>query len=257
MKRRLLYSIVTFGIFLILLIWVNVTGEKNVAGRDYYQIKQEGILNIVTEYNSVDYYVTGDTIAGIQYELCKYIEKRSGLHVEIFLANNMEACIKGLENHTYDIIARSIPITNENKDLFLFTVPVAQSKQVLVQRKPVEGDTVLFIRNQLDLSNKEIHVPKNSAAILRLRNLSDEIAEPIHIKETEQYSREELIYRVACKEIDYAVVDRELALKNSISFPEIDVKTDIGFTQFQAWAVRKTSPALLDSLNVWISDYGR
>jgi membrane-bound lytic murein transglycosylase MltF len=256
MKPRFLYSSIISGIFfLIALLLINTTGKKNASKRDFFQISREGKLNIVTEYNSVDYYVSGDTIAGMQYELCKYIEKRSGLSVEIFLENNMDLCIKGLENCSYDIIARNIPITNENKDFLLFTVPVAQSKQVLVQRKPLAGDSTLLIRNQIDLASREVHVPQNSAAILRLRNLSDEIAEPIYIREMEEYSTEQLIYMVACKEIDYAVVDQELALKNSVFFPDIDVKTDIGFTQFQAWALRKTSPVLLDSLNVWISDF--
>ncbi|MDR0546659.1 MAG: glutamine ABC transporter substrate-binding protein, partial [Dysgonamonadaceae bacterium] len=30
---------------------------------------------------------------------------------------------------------------------------------------------------------------------------------------------------------------------------------DISFTQLQAWAVRKSSPVLLDSLNVWMTEY--
>jgi membrane-bound lytic murein transglycosylase MltF len=228
---------------------------KNDFLRDFSDIKKERTLNVVTEYNSVDYYVLGDTIAGLQYDLCKYIEQRSGLVVHIFLENNMDVCIKGLENYTYDVIARNIPITNENKEQLSFTVPISQSKQVLVQRKPAKDDTIPLIRNQIDLADKVIYVPQNSSGILRLRNLSEEIAETIHIQEIEEYSAEELIYMVACKEIDYVVVEKELALKNKANFPEIDVETDISFTQLQAWAVRKTSPVLLDSLNRWISDF--
>ena len=33
---------------------------------------------------------------------------------------------------------------------------------------------------------------------------------------------------------------------------ELDIQTDISFTQLQAWAVRKSSPILRDSLNVWL-----
>jgi membrane-bound lytic murein transglycosylase MltF len=228
---------------------------KNDSLRDFPDIEKGGTLNIVTEYNSVDYYECRDTIAGLQYDLCKYIEQRSGLAVEIFIENNLDACIKGLENYTYDVIARNIPITNENKEQLSFTVPISQSKQVLVQRKPTKDDTIPLIRNQIDLAGKVVYAPQNSSGILRLRNLSEEIAETIHIQEIEEYSAEELIYMVAWKEIDYAVVEKELALKNKDSFPVIDVETDISFTQLQAWAVRKTSPVLLDSLNRWISDF--
>jgi membrane-bound lytic murein transglycosylase MltF len=60
---------------------------------------------------------------------------------------------------------------------------------------------------------------------------------------------------VAYGEADYAVVDKEIALKNALLFPHLDVNTDISFTQLQAWAIRKEAPVLLDSLNRWIADY--
>ena len=37
-------------------------------------------------------------------------------------------------------------------------------------------------------------------------------------------------------------------------YPEIDFSTDISFTQFRSWALRLTSPLLLDSLNIWLKD---
>jgi membrane-bound lytic murein transglycosylase MltF len=226
---------------------------KAIPLRDLPEIKESGVLNVVTEYNSVDYYLSGDSIAGLQYELCKYIEKCSGLEVKIFLENNLKTCIQKLEDNTYDIIALNIPITKESKKEMAFTVPITQNKQVLIQRKPIEKEDAPLIRNQIDLAFKTIVIPKNSPCILRLRNLSEEIAEPIYIKEMEGYTQEQILYMVAYKQIDYAVVDKGIALKNKDVFLGIDMETDISFTQLQAWAVRKNSPVLLDSLNNWIS----
>jgi membrane-bound lytic murein transglycosylase MltF len=250
-KKNILVIILLIIILLTIFLWI-----RNKSSRDFPEIQSDGVLNIVTEYNSVDYYVSGDSIAGFQYELCKYIEKCSGLTVHIYLENNLDICINKLEDNAYDIIARNIPVTNDNKAFLSFTVPIAQNKQILLQRKETPGDSVPLIRNQIDLANKTIYIPQHSPSILRLRNLSEEIAEPIYIKEISDYTAEELIYMVAYKEIDYAVIDKELALKNSANFPEIDIDTDISFTQNQAWAVRKTSPALLDSLNSWIQRKG-
>ncbi|MDR0507970.1 MAG: transporter substrate-binding domain-containing protein [Dysgonamonadaceae bacterium] len=250
------YSIASIILTIVLLLYITSSYNKRiVVVRDFPEIMQKGKINIVTEYNSIDYYLAGDTIAGLQYDICKYIEKRSGLEADIFVENNMDICINGLENKTYDIIARNIPVTNEKKKLLLFTIPITQSKLVLIQRKPFPDDSFSLIRNQIDLAYKEVYVPKKSAAILRLRNLSEEIAEPIYIKEIEDYSAEQLIGMVANSQIDYAVVDKELASKNSELYPEIDSETDISFTHFQAWAVRKSSPVLLDSLNIWLSDF--
>jgi len=107
----------------------------------------------------------------------------------------------------------------------------------------------------LDLANKTIYVTNNSPSIMRLNHLAEEIAEPVHIKEIAGYTSEQLIYRIAKREIDYAVVDKEIILNNAQLFPDLDFSTDISFTQLQAWALRKNSPVLLDSLNVWIAAF--
>ena len=55
---------------------------------------------------------------------------------------------------------------------------------------------------------------------------------------------------VAKGDIDYAVCDQQIARVSKGNLPEIDIDTDISFTQLQSWAVRKDSPILLDSLNI-------
>jgi membrane-bound lytic murein transglycosylase MltF len=237
-----------------LLVFQTKVNDKHFKKRDLIEIKQSGILRVVTEYNTNDYYVSGDTIAGLQYELCKYISEQMGLKLEIHLENNLEKCINGLNNNIYDVIARNIPITNKEKEYLSFTLPITQNRQVLVQRKSSANDSVVFINNQLDMAYKTVYVPQNSPVILRLKNLSEEIAEPIYIEEISEYSDEHLMYMVAKGDIDYAVIDKGIATKIQSLFPELDIETDISFTQYQAWAVRKTSPVLLDSLNIWLSD---
>jgi len=218
-------------------------------------IKANKTLSVVMEYNSHDFHVAGDSITGSQYDLCRYIAKRSGLKVQIYLENDLETSIQKLESNVYDVIAQNIPITNENKQYLAFTVPITRNKQVLVQRKHTDSDSVFFIANQLDLANKTIYVTNNSPSIMRINHLAEEIAEPIHIKEISGYTSEQLLYMVAKKEIDYAVVDKEITLKNAKLFPDLDFSTDISFTQLQAWALRKNAPVLLDSLNVWITAF--
>jgi len=222
--------------------------------RDYPEIKNEGTLRIVTEYSMLGYYVSGDTIKGFQYDLCKAIEKISGLKVEIYLENSLKKSIEGLNNQTYDIIARNIPITTENRNIFAFTEPTTLNRQVLVQRTAKENNNIPPIRNQIELAKKVLHVSKNSPSILRLRHLGEEIADTIYIREDTLYSDEHLIYLVAEGDIDYAVVDYAIAAKNKKRLPQIDIQTDISFTQFQAWALRKDAPVLLDSVNRWLKE---
>ncbi|GHV31732.1 glutamine ABC transporter substrate-binding protein [Bacteroidia bacterium] len=253
-KKLLFLLVILLG--LTVLTMFLLYSAKHGHTRDLPEIMKHKTLNVVTELNPADYFVSEDTIAGFRYELCKYIGKRSGLTVQIFSESNFDLCIKGLQNKTYDVIARNIPITNENKKYLAFTTPITISNQVLVQRKPEKEDTTqIFICNQIDLADKTVYVIKNSTVVLRLKNLSEEIAEPIHIQEIPDNSPENLIYMVCSKEIDYAVVDKAIAKKIAAQLPEIDYSMDIGFNQLQAWALRPSSPHLLDSLNVWITDF--
>jgi len=211
--------------------------------RDLQQIYKDSTLNVVSEKNDE-----------VQYELCQYIGKRSGLQVKYFVENDLNKSVNGLEENRYDIIARNIPVTTESRKRFTFTTPVKKNRQMLAQRKPEKTDTIKPLRNQIDLAGKTVYLPKYSSAKLRLEHLSEEIAEPIHIVES-NYSPVELLEILNRREIDFAVIDRSVTEKNEKNFPNLDFKTDISFTFLQAWAVRSTSPVLLDSLNVWINDF--
>jgi len=221
--------------------------------RDYDEISSDGILQVVTEYNQSGYYVAGDTIQGFQYELCRAISEISGLEVQVFLEMSLTESFTNLKNRKYDIIARNIPVTSEIKENYLFTDPVVLSKQVLVQRTAKDSDSVQPVRNQLELAGKTLYIPENSPALLRIQNLQHEIGDTIYIVEDNRYSSEQIIIMVAKGEIDYAVCDLQIATVAAKQFPEIDIGTDISFTQLQSWAVRKESIALLDSLNHWFS----
>ena len=92
----------------------------------------------------------------------------------------------------------------------------------------------------------------DSPAILRLNNLSHEIGDTIFIVEDPTYEAEQLVMMVASGDIDFTLCDEKMAMRLAKLLPEIDIETDISFTQLESWAVRKDSPALLDSLNSWL-----
>lgn len=242
----LLLAIITMGV-----LFFKTPGTPPV--RDYPQIHDEGILRIVTEYNQSGYYLSGDKIEGFQYELSKAIAELSGLEVLIYLDMSLEKSLDGLSKNQYDIIAQNIPVTSEMKQNYLFVDPIVLNKHVLVQRTAKDNNETQPIRNHIDLAKKILHIPKNSPASLRLLNLQHEIGDTIFIIEDPLYSTEQLIIMVAKGDIDYAVCDQHIARLSQKRFPEIDIKTDISFTQLQSWAIRKNAPILLDSLNSWFN----
>lgn len=225
--------------------------------RDYAEIVASGVLNAATEYNSISFYVNGDTVTGFHYELIEAFAHDKGLKAKVSPVMSFDRRLEGLSDGTYDVIAYGLLATSELKDSLLLSHPIILSKQVLVQRKDTAGNDSLFIKNQLDLAGKTLHVVKGSPSLLRIRNLSNEIGDTIYVREIEKYGSEQLIALVAHGDIDYAVCDESIARAAADSLPQLDINTAIGFTQFYSWGVSKQSPVLLDSLNSWLSTFSK
>lgn len=243
-------------VLLILLVPRKVPTPQPVPPRyDYDDIAAKGILRAALEYNSISMFIDGDTLSGFDYELIEAFAHDHGLQVAIMPEMSFDKRLEGLASGTFDVIANEIPSISPLKDSLLLTTPIVLKKEVLVQRKATSPTDSLFIKSHLSLAKRTLHVVKGSPAILRIHNLGDEIADTIYINEVEKYGPEQLIAMVAHGDIDYAVCDEGIARAAADSMPQIDISTDISFTQFYSWAVNKHSPVLLDSLNAWLERF--
>lgn len=255
MSKILKYLAIGVIAVIVATLWSRSKNKKTVPHiRDYSEIATSGLLRAVTEYNAISLYVDGDTVSGFNYELIEAFARDKGLQVEITPEMSYEERLLGLSNGTYDVIAYDIPGTSPLKDSIALTIPIILTKQILVQRK-AEKDSSTYIKSQLDLANKTLHVIEGSPAIMRIRNLSNEIADVIHIREVEKYSSEQLMAMVAHGDIDYAITDETIAKAYIDSLPQLDISTGISFTMFYSWGVNKQSPQLLDSINRWLENF--
>ena len=262
MKTHTVLKYLLLGTLATLIATFYLPGKEEAVSayppRDFAQIRQDSLIRIATEYHSIGFHVDSDSLAlsGFHYELMKEFAQHYRLKIELSTAMNFEEQLKGLSEGKYDLLANSIHMTSELKDSLLLTHPLLISQEVLVQRKPrSKEDSTRFIRQQLDLAGKTIHLSKGSPTIYRLRNLGSEIADTIYIKEVEKYGPEQLIAMVAHGDIEYTVCDASTARIAADSLPQIDVQTAISFKQFYSWAVSKHAPVLLDSLNTWLDNY--
>ena len=171
-KSRLLkYALL--GIAAALIAHYLIEKEEKPKGhpRDYAEIAAEGIIHASTEYNSISFYVDDDTLSGFHYELIEAFARDHGLQAAISPEMSFNKRLEGLADGQYDVIAYGILATSELKDSLLLTTPIVLNKQVLVQRKLENiSDSSLFIKSQLDLAGKTLHVVKGSPSILRIRN---------------------------------------------------------------------------------------
>ena len=241
---------ILFSVLLFVVLFIFRCGTTS-SPKDYQEIKEAGVLHVVMDYSPSGFFRSGDSIGGQQYEMMMLLSDYLNIPVEIHLETGLQKSIEGLKNGKYDIVARLIPVTSELRESVAFTENIALDKQVLVQRKASDTTTV-YIHNQLELPGKKIYVTQASPYIPRLQNLANEIGDTIQLIEMPDYESGHLLVLVAKGEIDYAVCDYQMASKMLPDYPSLDISTGISFSQLHAWAVRKESPQLLDSINAWI-----
>ena len=124
--------------------------------RDYAEIKESGILHAATEYNSISFYVDGDTVSGFHYELIEAFARDKGLQVQVSPVMSFNQRLEGLANGTYDVVAYGIPATSELKDSLLLTSPIiltqSRRKRLACHQKPTRpGRQNIECRQRLSL----------------------------------------------------------------------------------------------------------
>jgi membrane-bound lytic murein transglycosylase F len=225
------------------------------------RIHREGVLKVVTEYNSISYFIYRGQPMGFQFEMLQALSDYMDLELQVTVSNDLDKNFRDLASGAVDMIAMNLTVTADRKQLVKFTSPLLQTRQVLVQRKPEHWEDMNssqlesnVLRNQLDLAGKTIYVQAGSVYATRLISLSDEIGGGIRIMEV-QLESEQLVQRVALGEIDYTVCDENVGLVNTTYFPQLDVGTAISFPQNVAWAVHLRADSLKTEIDRWINSY--
>ncbi len=225
------------------------------------QIVKDGVLKVVTDYNSTSYFIYRGQPMGYQFELLQELSDYLGVKLEVLANNKMQEKFDILNNGEVDLIAVNLTVTKDRKQFLDFVVPHAQTRQVLVQKKPDNWKRLSkkdysdsLIRNQLELGGKTIYVQARSTYAKRLYNLSEEIGDSINVVETDE-GVEKLIEMVAIGDIDYTVCDENVALVNMTYYEDIDISLPVSFPQNIAWAVKKGDHELKEVIDTWLLDF--
>jgi membrane-bound lytic murein transglycosylase F len=266
MNYRGKYKLYLKNVFLSLLVvfLFSCGGEKSKLRKDkekeelsvLRQIQETGILKVVIDYNSTNYFVYRGKPMGYQYELVLALCEDLEVKPEITVSNNMAETFEGLRSGRFDLIAKNLTVTRTRRQEFAFTKPLKQTRQVIVQRKvSKQNPDSLFLNSTLKLAGKKIHVQQNTTYYRRLVHLSEEIGHPIEIVEDSVNGVEQLVAMVARGEINYTVCDENVALLNQSYYPNLDVSLKISFPQNIAWAVQKDAHNWKEYLDRWIVQF--
>jgi len=225
---------------------------------DFADIKERNELRVAVDYSATTYFLYKGQPLGFEYELLKRFAKNMGVDLKIVVQPSIKESFSKLQRGEVDLIAYPLAITPNRKEQVNFTKHYKTVRQMLIQKKPNGWRKInpydmnkILIRNQVNLLGEKVHVLNSSSYIESLTSLEKQIGGEIDIiEDSATIETDELIKRVSTGQYKYTVADENLAQASSFYYPNIDFETPVSFPTRIAWAVRKTSPVLLDSLNI-------
>jgi membrane-bound lytic murein transglycosylase F len=162
--------------------------------------------------------------------------------------DSRDRMIPGLLDGMADLVAANLTVTPQRAEQVAFTVPVAVVREQIVAR--IDDDS---ISRAEDLAGRRVAVRRSSSfweTVQRLRERHPEI----EIEEVdENVDTEEIIHRVAIGEYDLTVADSNLVVACLEYRDDVRAALDLTRERSIAMAVRPDSPALLNSLDRFLT----
>lgn len=263
-KKLTIIIITAISLLFIFLLFHFLTNQKEaiVEKRDYKEIVTSDTIVAVLSTNPIDYFIYHGRPMGFQLEILQHFAEDHNLVLKVIVENDLYKGMELLMSRKCDILAQSLVVNTERDLIHEFSIPVRQTKQVLVQRKPdsfylltnkqIEDS---LIRSPEGLKGKTLYTFKGSVNLQSLQSLSMDIADNFFIEEIDSISVEQIIYYVSKGVFDYAVCDESMAKIAQAYYPNIDIKTDLSLAQNIAWGIRPESTVLLDTVNAWLERF--
>ena len=244
--------------------------------RDLTEIKRAGTLTVLAPYNATTYFIYRGEPLGYEYELLQSFAKEQGLELKMIVVADPKSLFAVLNSGEGDIAADHLVPTPEHAADAAFTRALYRTEPVLVQQGappqqagkgtekalaagPADQNPEIDIRARLvtqpnQLSGKTVTLPEESPYNRTLVELSDEISGEIHVVEMGQLQDEALAQKVARGEVQFTVMQKNLADLEEAEFKNLKVRPILSQSHSVAWAVRETSPDLMKALNAWIEE---
>jgi membrane-bound lytic murein transglycosylase F len=230
--------------------------------RDWPEIENEGVLTVLAENSPTSFFIYKGKKMGYEYELLYQFAKDMDIRLKVKMMDNLDSMIVALRNCEGDLIACNLTVTPKRQQELLFTTPHYITHQVLIQRKPngweklskkqLEDSLITEIE---ELRGIEVFVWQYSTYFNKINELNRKLNLNMLIIPVEgDITSEKLIEMVSNGEIDYTITDENVAKINKYYYSNIDAGLRLSDEQPIAFAGRKSSEKLIDTLNYWLND---
>lgn len=219
--------------------------------KDWDSILQEKRLNVLIENSSTSYFIYKGKKVGFEYDILNYFCKDQGIILDVTVADDLDSLTYKLSVGESDVIACNYTITEDRKKEITFSDPIMTSSIVVVQRD--NKDSLYQINSVKDLQNKTIHVWRKSSYYSFLDSINKALQLNINIIGNKgSVLGENLVEKVSRGEIDYTVIEENVAIVNENFYDNLTHSESISSEQNIAFGFRKNSPQLKRVFNQWL-----
>ncbi|MGA1874350.1 MAG: membrane-bound lytic murein transglycosylase MltF [bacterium] len=205
------------------------------------KIRKSGAITVITQNDPYCFYIYRGNPMGFEYELAQAFAKFLGVSLKVQTAHTWDGMIGHL-GQAHLIAANLGPSVARLGDTDF------SDSYLTVQQHLIFHKNRHDLKSIDDLEGKTIHVQKGSSYEDRLRELQ---REGLHltIKTYEDVTTEDLIQKVAQKEIEITIANSNIALLNRRYYPDIQIGFSIKKSQSLAWAVLKGEEEFVEEIN--------
>lgn len=211
-------------------------------------LERRGKLVVLTQNAATTYYEgRGGEPEGFEYRLAQAFADHLGVEAEFVVVNSASELLEGLRRGRGHIAAAGITPTAEHAARYLFAPPYLRVRQQLVCNRHGERP-----RKLEDLPGHSIAVTAGSAYEARLRELRTRFP-GLTWTAIKNRNEEELLERVALKEIDCTVADSHIVMINRRYHPELIIPFNLTNGHELMWALPASAPRLKRALDAWFA----
>ena len=206
-------------------------------------ILTRGTLRVAVDNNSSSFYIYRGRRMGYEYELLLDLGKELGVQVEFVVASDIDEAFTKLEEGRVDLIAMNVQQNAERESFVIFTEAIGSMSTVLVGREKLTSWDILGMDT--------VVVRKGAVYKSQLEQIKDSLSLDFTILEVQDHE-ETLLDRVYEQELRWTVAEKNVAQTNATYYDELQLGLEVSKEEPVTWALRSTSPNLLQAVNSWL-----